>query len=197
MDRLRLVDRYGVVCNPGEPYVAQYPWVNLGSIASGDVTTTPAVGARDRTSMLALVTAGNALQLLPPMEVEVNEGTGYVPNGAEAYKLRFRSTGTNNGSHVVDIFSCANPIASEFYTRRARLTTLQGTQVHTAGSIYFHDTITETLEAWTTDETVIQPTSPTNEIAEFAFNVHGDVSFIIVGITIPSGTLYIDARRFT
>ena len=188
-------DRKGVQVNPGENVSPPYDWANLGSLATG--ISTPSVTARDRTSMSALVTANQALELLPPDRSFSGYDAVYPEsNGAVNYEIRMRSSGENDEANVADILTASGPLASEHYTRRARITGTRGTQLY-SGSIYFVDKINGTLEAWIAAAAEINPSSPNNYIGSYVFKVNGAKSLIFVPITIPSGILYIDYRRFT
>jgi len=196
MDKFGLIDRNGVPVNPGEEYDYPYPWAELGSLNTE--ITTPAADGRDRTTIAALVEAGSVLELTPPNAV----GTGpqdqpSQPNGAISYELRFRSTGDADGEYVVDMLAAAAPLATEHYTRKARLTGTQGTQAATVG--YFHDAIAESEEAWfDSADRAIPITARENYIGSYIFNVSGLLSLILAPITIPAGAiLYIDYRRFS
>ncbi|MCJ7483876.1 MAG: hypothetical protein MUO31_13035 [Thermodesulfovibrionales bacterium] len=194
MDRFQQADRRGIAANPGEQYDYPYPWVNLGSLTAA-LAATPAVGARDRTTIAALITAGTVLELIPPNNEFDGKTIITEPNGAISYEIRLRSTGAENDSHVVDILTACNPIATEHYTRRATITGAQGQQAATAG--YFHDAVVGTNEAWLTDPTDVPAVAQANYIGSYLFNVHGAVSIVFAPVTIPAGILYIDARRFS
>ena len=196
MDRFKLADRKGITTNPGEDYDHPYNWAELGSLTT--TITTPAVGARNRAAISALVTLGSVLELTPPKAEFVGDFNSVAsePNGAICYEVRFRSDGDDDGSYVVDILAAAGPLATEHYTRRATLTGAQGQQAATTG--YFHDAVVGSDEAWLTDPTDVPSTARANYIGSYLFNVHGYLSFVFVPTTIPSGaTLYIDARRFS
>jgi len=193
MDKFQLVDRQGVPVNPGEDYDFPYEWTELGSLDTA--IATPAVDGRDRTTIAALITAGSVLELIPPNNVFTGNDVIAEPNGAISYEVRFRSTGSEDVEYVVDILAAGAPIATEHYTRRATLTGTQGQQAATVG--YFHDAVAGSNEAWLTDPTDVPAVAQENYIGSYLFNVHGNVSFVFVPITIPSGTLYIDARRFS
>lgn len=197
MDIFRLCDRNGVPINPGEEYDHPYDWTNLGSLNTA--ITTPAVGARDRAAISALVTAESVLELTPPNAVWTgpHDSPPTEPNGAISYEIRFRSDGDEDGSYVVDILAAAGPLATEHYTRKARLTGTQGAQAATTG--YFHEAIVESLDAWfDSSDRDIPITARANYIGSYIFNVNGLLSFIFAPITIPSGAnLYIDYRRFS
>lgn len=193
MDAFRQADRRGIRVNPGEQYDYPYPWVNLGSLTTAIVT--PAVGARKRSDIVTLLAAESVLELVPPNNEFDGKTIFTEPNGAKAYEIRFRSSGANNEVFVVDTIAANAPIATEHYTRRATLTGTQGLQPGTAG--YFHDSIVGSNEAWLTAPAEVKPATGNNYIGSYLFTVQGSVSIVFVPITIPSGTLYIDVRRFS
>lgn len=193
MDGFQQVDRKGIPGNPGEDYDYIYEWTGIGSL--GTAITTPAVDGRDRTTIAALITAETVLELVPPNNVFTGNSAIAEPNGAISYEVRFRSTGSEDEDYVVDILAAAAPLGTEHYTRRATLTGTQGQQAATVG--YFHDAIAGSNEAWLTDPTDVPAVAQENYIGSYLFNVHGNVSFVFVPIIIPSGTLYIDCRRFS
>lgn len=200
MDRIQLADRKGIAVNPGEDYDYPYDWANVGILTTG--ITTPAVGGRDRATISALVTAGvSSIELVPPNDTwdGDNNSVPSQPNGAISYEIRFRSDGAQDGSYVVDLLGAYGPLATEHYTRKATLTGTQGQQVHTAGTIYFHDSIAESNDAWFDEnDRAIPITARANYIGSYIFNVSGLKSIVFIAITIPaSATLYIDARRFS
>ena len=194
MDKIILADRQGVAMNPGEDYDFPYDWTELGSLTAA-LGATPAVGGRDRATIAALITAGTVLELVPPNSVFDGNTIITEPNGAISYEIRMRSSGIEDEDFVVDILTAGNPIATEHYTRRATLTGTQGQQAATVGN--FHDAVIGSNEAWLTDPTNVPGTARANYIGSYLFNVHGIVSVVFAPITIPSGTLYIDARRFS
>jgi hypothetical protein len=196
MDYIKSADRNGVHVNPGEEYDHPYPWAELGSLNTE--ITTPSATGRDRMTIAALVAIGSVLELLPPKNVwKGPQNEPAQPNGAVSYEIRTRSDGDENGSYVVDILAAAGPLATEHYTRKSRLTSLQGAQAATVG--YFHDVFAETEDAWFDEaDRVIPITARENYIGSYIFNVSGLLSIIFAPITIPTGaTLYIDYRRFS
>lgn len=194
MDSFRQADRRGIAVNPGEQYDYPYPWVNLGSLTAA-LAATPAAGARDRTTIAALIALGTVLELVPPNNEYDGQTIITEPNGAISYEIRLRSTGDEDASYVVDMLTACNPIATEHYTRMATITGAQGQQAATLG--YFHDAVVGSNEAWLTDPTDVPAGAQSNYIGSYLFNVHGAVSIVFAPITIPGGTLYIDARRFS
>lgn len=194
MDKLH--DRNGVPINPGEVYDHPYPWAQLGSLSAA-LAATPAVGARDRTSISALVTAGTALELTPPNAVwKGPQDQASEPNGAISYEIRLRSSGEQDQDYVLDILAAAAPLATEHYTRKSTITGTQGQQPGTVGS--FHDAIVESNDAWFDEASRAIPiTARANYIGSYIFNVSGLLSIVFAPITIPAGTLYIDYRRFS
>lgn len=193
MDAFRQADRRGIAANPGESYDYPYPWVNLGSLSSAIVT--PAVGARKRSDIVTLLAVPSVLELVPPNNEFDDNTIPTEPNGAKAYEVRFRSSGANDEAYVVDAITANAPIATEHYTRRATLTGTQGLQPGTAG--FFHDSIVGSNEAWLTAPAEVKPATGGNYIGSYLLTVHGSVSIVFVPTTIPSGTLYIDVRRFS
>lgn len=180
--------------NPGEDYDFPYNWTELGSLTAA-LPATPAVDGRDRATIAALITAGTVLELVPPNNIFDGDTIISEPNGAISYEIRLRSSGAEDQVYVVDVLTAGNPIATEHYTRRARLTGTQGQQAATVG--YFHDSVAGSVEAWLTDPTNVPSTARENYIGSYLFNVHGIVSIVFAPITIPGGTLYIDYRRFS
>jgi len=191
-----LHDRKGVPINPGEDYDHPYPWAELGSLASA--ITAPAVTARDREAISALVTAETALELTPPNAIWTGpQNQPSEPNGAISYEIRLRSDGDEDSEYVIDIMAAAGPLATEHYTRKATITGTQGTQPGTVG--YFHDAIVESNDAWFDEASRDIPiTARANYIGSYIFNVSGLLSFVFLATTLPTGkTLYIDYRRFS
>lgn len=192
-------NRKGIVVNPGEDFDYAYGLTNLGSLDTA--IATPAVDARDRTSILALIEAGSVLEL----QVPDNKFSGYdipspEPGGSISYEAILRSTGGEDVEYVVDILAApaiiaANIITPGHYTRRATITGTEGQQVADVGN--FHDAVVGSNPAWLTDPTDVPGTAQANYIGSYAFNVHGNVSFVFVPTTLPSGVLYIDVRRFS
>lgn len=197
MYNVQLTDRRGVPINPGEEYDHPYDWTELGSLTTG--IATPTVTGRDRTTISALVTgAVSAIELNPPNAPYPSaQGQPTEPNGAISYEFRFRSNGEEDGSYVADLLAAAGPLATEHYTRKARLTGTQGAQAATVG--YFHEAIAESESAWFDEnDRAIPITTRANYIGSYIINVNGLLSLVFVAITIPSGaTLYIDYRRFS
>lgn len=193
-----VTDRRGVPANAGEQYDFIYPWQNLGSLS--DVIATPAVDARDNTAIQALVTAGTVLELLPPNNPQSCTNRASQPNGAISYEIVFSSDGGNDIEYKVDVLVAGatlidNVLTPGHYTRRATLTGTEGLQLANNGR--FHDAIVGSNEAWLTNPTDVPETARENYIGSYLFNVHGSISIVFVPVTLPSGTLYIGARRFS
>ncbi len=197
-DNVLVTDRRGVPTNAGEQYDYIYPWQNLGSLNKAIVT--PAFDERDNTSIQALVTAGSVLELLPPNNGQSCSNRPTQPNGAISYEIANSSDGGAGVIYKVDILVATaalvnNVLTPGHYTRRATITGTQGLQVANNG--FFHDSVVGSNEAWLTDPTDVPETAQANYIGSYLFNVHGAISIVFVPVTLPSGTLYIGARRFS
>ena len=181
---VNLFDPEGVIVWPGAVHVKQYPWENVGSMTVAEAAVSSA--ERSQTSMETTFAAAGKSVIYTPRDGQV------------AVTFRIRTDGNADDSNVLDMFWAAadDVVGERIYSRNARLTCLQGTQLHT-GSIFFNDSIVESLNSWITVPKAVQPSSADNHISQYVLNVHGIERFAFV-LTTKDGnttTVYVDARR--
>lgn len=121
------------------------------------------------------------------------------PNGVVSFELRFRADGTEDDQHVLELFMAAG---EDHYNHCVTLTIDQGTQIFTAGSIYFIDGVAPSNETnrWLTDRTEI--TDSSDHIGGYTMNRHGYDRLWIVASTLDTAggspnlsNLYIDWKQ--
>lgn len=167
---------------PGASHVKQYPWENVGSMTAPEAAVSSAECLQ--TNMETTFPAAGKSVIYTPAD------------GQAAVAFRVRTDGAADNTNVLDMFWAAKDIGDRIYSRMARLTCIQGTQIY-SGSIYFADSIAQSLNCWYTTPAEVKPSTADDHIAQYLVNVHGVQKFAFVLTTKHSGTttVYVDARR--
>lgn len=180
--------------NPSDDYVTQYPWASVGQIF--DIHAALAADEMDYETVKDLSENGLGQCVI-----------WFPENGTVAAEFRFYAAGgaSANDDATVEVYVASG---DDYYRKLAQLTVTIGEAQRASATQLFADTIAEAAgEWWLTDATLCVPDTA-NQIATWAFNVHGvdRVAFLVSAATgldldpAVAGTadesLNIEVRRF-
>ncbi len=169
--------------NPVHKVSPPVRWKNIGNIISS--TTTPAVTARDYSTMIARST-----------ETTIE---WVMPNDIGKLELRF-SAGTSEKLNILEIWlargaTMANGSTEDHFMHAFSLEVTTATQTGPYSNV-FCDTIVEALDNWSATSTVYA--SGTSVIGLYEIGgLKGYSEMIIIGTTVAATPVYIDAAWYS